>query len=239
MTDQPQLEEQRPTPRRRPAAIAWRIAAVAVIVVAMVAVTHFLRSPLRPESAGPGAALWGSSGSPTDELFAKPAPGEQDAKADEHRKMATADLRRMMAGILMHAADNEDPQTDPLNMDREARRRFLADRFQLPFDYPRSAVAPDLPPKGGEVLMVFDSPSGDGSRMVLVRVKVSISRAMSDLHKQYADAGWKPAGPLDPQAQTDRGWLMRFSRDRRDRMVYARPRQIGDETLLAIYESPR
>ena len=239
MTDQPQLEGQRPTPRRRPAALAWRIAAIAVIVVAMIAVTHFLRSPLRPESAGPAATQWGSAGSPSDELFANPAPGEQAANAQEQRKLATSSLRRLMAGILMHAADNEDAQADPLNLDREARQRFLADRFQLPFGYPRSAVAPDLPPKGGEVLMVFDNPSGDGSRMVLVRVKVTISRAMADIYKQYADAGWKPAGPLDPQAQTDRGWLIRFSRDRRDRVVYARPRQVGDETLLAIYESPR
>ena len=239
MTDEPQLEGQRPAPRRRPAALVWRIVAIAAIVVAMVALTHFLRSPMGPAGGGPGAPGQGSAGSPSDELFAKATPGEQAAKIEEHRNVAAGDLRRLMAGILMHAADNEDPQTDPLNQDREARRRFLAERFKLPSDYPRGEAPPDLPPKGGEVLVVFANPSGDGSRMVLVRVRTTISRAMSDLYKQYADAGWKAAGPLDPQAQTDRGWLMRFSRDRRDRVVYARPRQVGDETLLAIYESPR
>jgi len=85
---------------------------------------------------------------------------------------------------------------------------------------------------------VFDNPEGDGSRMVLMRFQGDVSRALGAIHKHYTAGGWTAAEQPQPQAQTDRGWLMRFSKDRRVRVVYARPRQAGDETLVAVYDSP-
>jgi len=96
-----------------------------------------------------------------------------------------------------------------------------------------------LLPDGAGVLAVFENPEGNGARMVLARLPGDIHVALSSLEKHYEAQGWTMVEAPDPRAQTDEGWLVRFSRQGRERIVYARPRRSGDETLVAVYDAPR
>ncbi|MCX5676560.1 MAG: hypothetical protein NTX87_16285 [Planctomycetota bacterium] len=215
--------------------LLWRILAVAVILAAMLAVAHYLRHPAR---FGGAEGRAGADAAKGEDPFS-PVPGaEGAARAEEGRKQALADLRAHMAGIVMHAADEEGPYNDPANQDAESRRQFLAGVFGLPADYPRNKVPEDLAPKDARVLAVFENPEGNGARMAILRVPGDIHQALSAVHNQYVAAGWKAPEQADPSAQTDQGWLMRFTKGRSERIVYARPRQSGGETLVAVYDEP-
>jgi len=87
--------------------------------------------------------------------------------------------------------------------------------------------------------MVFDDPAGEGQRITLMRVPGDIDQALSAIHNHYKAAGYQVAEPVRPSAQTDRGWLVRFTKGHRERLVYARPRDSGKETLIAVYDEPR
>lgn len=231
-------ETPRPEARRRPLTLLWRVAAIAVVVAATVFIAQFLANPEGVEPGAPPGTLPGAG--PGANTGDSPGPGgaaTRDVAAERQR--VTNDLRQKMAGLIMAAADPEDgaDPDDPKQKDAAARRRAIADRFGLPFDYPRSQAPAGLAPKEAEVIVVFESPQGDDARMVLVRMRKPIADALADIHRQYAADGWKTMEPLDPKAQTDRGWLVRFTRKGQDRIVYAQPRQSADETLVAIYDA--
>ncbi len=229
-------ETANPPPQRRrlgPLAVLWRAAAIALVVIVMVAVAHYLRNPARFQAEAEVAAS-----------LAAVAPGERPgerpvgppAAAAPGSTEATAGLRRVMAGLLMSASDEDGEYDDVRNKDPEERRRFIARTFGLPQGYPGSAAPADLTPTGAEVLMVFQDPMSPNVRMVLVRIRKGIDAALEDFCKLYAASGWEIREPVDPKAQTDRGWLVRFTRRDQHRIVYARARQSGEETLAAIYD---
>jgi hypothetical protein len=226
-------EPANPPPERRrlgPVAVLWRAAAIALVVIVMVAVAHYLRSPARFQAEAEMAA---SAGVPGERPAVPPAGPSAAAPGSTE---ATAGLRRIMAGLLMSASDEDGEYDDVRNKDPEERRRFIARTFGLPQGYPGSAAPADLTPTGAEVLMVFEDPMSPNVRMVLVRIRKGVDAALEDFCKLYAAAGWEIREPVDPKAQTDRGWLVRFTRRDQHRIVYARARQSGEETLAAIYD---
>jgi hypothetical protein len=218
---------------RKPAWIG-RLAAIVVILAVMVAIAHFLGGAVS-RSSHPGAAGPGGE----QQSFITPAPQPLPATSPE-RTQAQDALRQMM-GVLMNASDNAtDGQgefKDPLNQDPKARRDFLSSFLGVPHDFPRSGVPEGLVPPQAEILMAANMP--DGQRMTLIRMKVDINEAMSAIQKYYAGQGWTAPDPLVPERQPDQGWLVRFTRGGQERVVYARPRQVADQTLLAIYEPSR
>ena len=229
-------ETANPPPQRRrpgPVAVLWRAAAIALVVIVMVAVAHYLRSPARFQAEAEMAA---SPAVPPAPGVPGGRPAGPSAAAAPGSAEATAGLRRIMAGLLMSASDEDGEYDDVRNKDPEERRRFIARTFGLPQGYPGSAAPADLTPTGAEVLMVFDDPMSPNVRMVLVRIRKGVDAALEDFCKLYAAAGWEIGQPVDPKAQTDRGWLVRFTRRGQHRIVYARARQSGEETLAAIYD---
>lgn len=234
----PPPEPPAPGPPPRGRSWAWRVLAVAVIFAATVAVAHYLRNVPRGKGPSPFGGQQDAAPAGTD-AFAPVSEAEAAARDEEGRRLALADLRARMAGVLMHAADEDGPYADPGNQDPQSRRRFLADLFGVPYDYPQGQVSADLAPKDAKVIVVMDSPQGTGSRMAIMRVPGDIHVALSAVHNHYVAAGWKAPDRLDPSAQTDQGWLVRFTKGRSERIVYARPRAAGDETLVAVYDEPR
>jgi hypothetical protein len=229
---QPSPSESPETRRRRRAAIAWRLAAVALVVLAMVAAAHFLRTPAGfqggewPDNAWHPAANAG--GGPDVAPPKDTEPGDR-----------TNDLRKLMAGLIISAIEDDGDYQDPRNATPDARRKFVAKHFGgLPPDYPRSAAPPDAAPKDAVIMAVVPNPGAPGARMVLVRIRKEIPQVLADFQKLYVTAGWVCDGPPDPKAQPDEGWLMRFSKGNRERVIYARPRRLVGETLVAIYDSP-
>jgi hypothetical protein len=229
----PQAEPMPREVRPQRLSVLWRVLAIAAILAAMVAVAHFLQSPARFEAGGKGLPA------AAPDAFSATPPAPEVPSGSEARKEAMTDLRKVMAGILMDAAQEQGPYQDPRNQTPEARRRFLADRFALPFDYPRSQVPPGLLPDGARLLVAFENPEGNGARMALARLPGDIHVALATVQKHYKAQGWTMAEPPEPRAQTDEGWLVRFARQGRERIVYAQPRRSGDETLVAIYDAPR
>lgn len=230
---QPEARAQAPGRRLSRWAVAGRVAAIALVIVVMVAAGHYLRDPgaFEGDAADAGAAPARRGPAPAVAPAADdPAP--PPATAEE----ATAALRRIMAGLIMSASDGAEGFEDPLNQDADARRRFLAERFRLPTDYPRGGAPSELAPAEAEVLVVFQDPSAPNVRMVLVRIRKGVSAALEDFGRLYAAQGWAISEPLDPKAQTDQGWLVQFTRRDQRRLVYARARQSGEETLAAIYD---
>jgi len=211
----------------------WRIAAIALIFAAMLGLAHFLKNPSRLGGNADATAAAKAGEDPFAPVLDKPAPHPDD------RGKKMQDLRKVMGGVVMAAADEEGPYNDPANQDPEERRRFLAGVFGLPFEYPKSEVLPDLVPKNASVLMVFEDPAGRGRRVVLMSVPGTIDEALAVIHNQYKAAGYQTPEALDPSAQTDQGWLVRFTKGNRDRVVYARPRNSGKETLVAVYDESR
>ena len=143
-----------------------------------------------------------------------------------------------MAGILMNAADEDAPYKDPQNKNPDERRRLLADFFGLPYRDLESPAPSDMVPPESEVLAVFDNPEGHGERMVLLRVRLALEPAMSAVYAKYAAGGWTANDSMLPERQTDEGWMVRFTKQGRERIVYARPRHTADETLVAVYDTP-
>ena len=234
--EQPKTPEERETGKERPwTALVWRVLAVAVIVAVTLLVAHVLSRP-------GGWARTGSEGSlPTGEteraLFESlPRVGSEEVPEKEWTS-AKRDLAQVMAGILMAAAEDEEGDyEDPGNQTPQDRRQFLAERFGLPADYPRSELGPGVVPEGAEVLAVFDNPQTEGTRMILVRVRLNLEEALAAFHKLYASEGWTLREPVDPKGQTERGWLVWFLRQGRHRILYAEPCQGAEETLAAVCE---
>jgi hypothetical protein len=216
------------SPRKTPSWIG-RVLAIVIILAATVAIAHFLGTP--PSQEGGPSAGGAASGAARPKM---PSSGETPAHAAQRAN--AQDALRQMVGILMNAADQPGPYQDPLNQDPVERRKFLADRFGVPHEYPRSGVPEDLVPPQAEVLLVLNLP--EDQRMTLVRIKDEIGPALSQIYNQYAGQGWKTPDPLVPERQTDEGWLVRFTRGGEERIVYARPRKIAGETLVAIFDAP-
>jgi hypothetical protein len=218
--------------RRRPLVIAWRIAAIALVVVLVIAAAHFLKNPGRfHSSAGADdSASWPRAERPVE-------PGITDRKVDS-REEVNLDLRRSLANLLESVTTyDEGDYKDPRNQTAEDRRRFIEDRFLLPHGQPKTAAPGDVVPEGAQVLIVFPAPGDRDARMVVARVRKDFPATLAEFHKLYVTSGWKSEGPPDPKAQTDQGWLMRFTKKSQERVVYARPRRTADETLVAVYDS--
>lgn len=224
--------------RRTPGAIAWRVAAIAVVVLVTVALAHFLREPARLWSSGGGASDAGFEAWPS-EVEPSGGPPRPDAVPTSQRE-AQDDLRQVMAGLVMSALGDDDDPDDPRNQDDEAKRQFIADQFGLPHDYPRSKAPADLMPDEAQVLMVFEDPERASRRMVLVRLLKDIDGALAAFCRHYEAQKWDMQKMNDPQQasrdQPDRGWLVRFTKGKRERIVYARARHNGKETLVAVYD---
>jgi hypothetical protein len=200
-----------------------------------------LRNPAGPgggevEISDPRAP--GAQWPPEVELSGDAPPPDEVPTGEQE---ATDSLRQMMAGILMAALGDED---DPDGADDgpSAAQQRVADLFALPYDYPRSAAPADLVPRQARVLMVFDNPDRLRSRMALVRMPGNIDVALEAFYKHYEAIGWKgedlrrPGPEAYGESQPDRGWLVVFRQGRRERIVYARPRTGGEETLVAVYD---
>ncbi|MGB2754712.1 MAG: hypothetical protein WBD75_05685 [Phycisphaerae bacterium] len=242
---QPQTPEARETGKdRRWTTLVWRVLAVAVIVAAAVLVAHVLSRPGGWTRTGGEGGLPVATGDSTrragetEEAPFTPLPriGPSEVPQQEWTA-AKRDLAQVMAGILMAAAEDEEGDYEvPENQTPQDRREFLAERFGLPADYPRSDLGPGVVPEGAEVLAVFDNPETEGTRMILVRVRLNLEEALAAFHKLYASEGWALREPIDPKAQTERGWLVWFIRQGRHRILYAEPREGAEETLAAVCE---
>jgi len=211
----------------------WRIAAIALIFAAMLGLAHFLKNPSRLGGNADATAAAKAGEDPFAPVLDKTAPHPDD------RREKMQDLRKIMGGVVMAAADEDGPYNDPANQDPEERRRFLAGVFGLPFEYPKSEVLPDLVPASASVLMVFEDPARQGRRIVMMSVPGTIDEALAAIHNQYKAAGYQTPGAPDPVAAATQGRLMRFTKGNRDRVVYARPRNSGKETLVAVYDESR
>jgi len=216
------------------ATLVWRVLAVAVIVAATLLVARVLSRPGGWTRTGGEGGL--PAGETSESLFTSlPRIGPSEVPQQEWTA-AKRDLSQVMAGILMAAAEEEGDYEDPGNQTPQDRRQFLAERFGLPAQYPRSDLEPGVVPKGAEVLAVFDNPQTEGTRMILVRVRLNLEETLAAFHKLYASEGWVPREPIDPKAQTERGWLVWFIRQGRHRILYAEPREGTEETLAAVCE---
>jgi hypothetical protein len=215
------------SPRKTPSWIG-RVLAIVIILAATVAIAHFLGTPLSQEGGPP-------AGGTTVTAHPK-MPSTEETPAQAARRNNAQDALRQMVGLLMSAADQEGPYKDPLNQDPAERRKFLADRFGVPFEFPRNGVPADLLPPQAEVLLTLLI--AEGQRMTLVRIKDEIGPTLSRFYKQYDSQGWKTPDPLVPERQSNEGWLVRFTRGGEERIVYARPRKIAGETLVAIFDAP-
>ncbi|MEA3366620.1 MAG: hypothetical protein U9R68_00740 [Planctomycetota bacterium] len=243
-TQSAQPSEQQRAGRRRPLSIGLRVALIAVVVLAMVLLAHVLRHPAgfggeNVEGSGQAAS---AQGWPPEVDFsgAPPPPDEEPTTAEE----ADDNLRHLMAGLIM-AALGEGDEGDARDTEPTDQQRRIADLFALPYDYPQSQAPADLMPEEAKVLMVFDNPVRRGCRMVLVRMPKSMDAALEAFHRHYELLGWECERLESPRAnrgaQPDRGWLVHFRKVRdgrmvRQRVVYARARSGGDETLVAIYD---
>jgi len=229
--------------RRRPLAIALRVVLIAVVVLAMILLAHVLRHPsgLGGEEAGARRAGADPAWPPEIERSGAPPPPDETPTT---RREADDDLRHVMVGLIMAALGEGDEGATRDPEPTDAQRR-IADLFALPYDYPRSEAPADLVPGEARVLIVFDNPMRPGCRMVLVRMPESIDAALEAFHRHYESLGWE-CEPLrnpraDRDAQPDRGWLVNFRQVRqgrtvRERVIYARARAEGGETLVAIYD---
>jgi len=227
----PKTESPPSEPRRSRSSYVWRVLAIVAVLAVMAAMAHFLRGPGRsPEAAGTAADPWTGLVDPPRKP-PEPDPTSPAAKAQ------AAGLRAQMAGILGNLAAEEGPYEEPANQTPEGRRDAIEKMFPLGPGNPPSAVPADLPTPGSEVIVVFPSPDNPAVSMIFLRIRKEVSEAMSDFQQQYTRAGWKLVEPVRPEAQKDSGWLMRFSQPGRERIVYARQRQSGKETLAAVYDS--
>jgi len=217
--------------RRRPHAIAWRIVAIALVVVLAIAAAHFLKNPARFHSsagADDGAA-WPRSAHPV-------YPGITDRKVESPEEV-TEDLRALLGKLVRDIVKYDDGDyKDPKNQTPEDRQQFLENVFGLPHG-PGSAAPADVAPKDAQVIIVFTPPVERDARMVLVRVRKDVQETLAEFNKLYVTSGWKSEGPPDPKAQADQGWLMRFSKKNQERLIFAQPRREANETLVAVYDS--
>jgi hypothetical protein len=224
------------TKRRRRLALAWRLAVTLLILVGAVVVAGFLGHPGRLASQ--------------DDAFPEtravpPAQAKvpEPLTPDRKRRMESEAVRHLLGGVLMRATEESDADhADPLNQDPAARRQFLADRFGLPFHYPRSALEEGVVPAGADVLMVFQHPENPKARMVMVRVRMGVEDALSAFQSAYTKDRWTVGDPEQNTeegggaARTDRGWLLRCRRGAEKRFVYFEERLSREETLAIVFD---
>ena len=233
-----------PDKRRKGRSRVWRVAAVVVVILVTLALAHYLRCPSGVWDGDEGGGdltvgQWPPEVEPSGRTARPGDPPKPDARPTTNEE-ATDDLRQVMAGLVMAAIGDGADTDDPRNQDAESKRRFIADAFGLPYDYPRNKAPADLMPQEAQVLMVFENPERAGCRMVLVRMRKDVGAALEAFCKLYDRKGWRwdeLANPRkDRDSQPDRGWLVRFRKGKRERIVYARARAGGEETLVAIYD---
>ena len=235
---------QPPDKRRKRRSRVWRVAAIIVVILVTLALAHYLRHPAGVWDGDEGGGnltfgQWPPEVEPSGRTARPGGPPKPDARPTTDEE-ATDDLRQVMAGLVMAAIGDGADTDEPNNTDAEAKRRFIADAFGLPYDYPRNKAPADLMPQDAQVLMVFENPEHAGCRMVLVRMRKDVGAALEAFCKAYDQKGWQwneLANPRkDRDSQPDPGWLVRFHKGKRERIVYARARAGGEETLVAIYD---
>jgi hypothetical protein len=227
--------------RRAWSSYLWRFLAAAALVVLFIVLARVIIHRGGGEE-GPPLAPGDAEYFPPETRMAPTGDAERDPASGRSRDT----MRRLLAGILMAAAEEEGEFEHPGNQTPEERRQFLAERFDLPHAYPESAVPSEMVPEGGQVLAVFDHPARGDTRMVLVRIREPLSEALSRFYEQYAaDEGWvretetpepAPASAAGRRGE-DGGWLVAFRRGQHYRFVFARERRTEDETLAAIYDT--
>jgi len=223
--------------RRRRLALAWRLAVTLLILVGAVVVAGFLGHPGRFASQGDGFPE-------TRAVLPAQAKMPEPLTPGEKRRMEGEVVRHLLGGVLMRATEESDADhADPLNQDPAARRQFLADRFGLPFSYPRGTLEEGVVPAGGDVLMVFQHPENPKARMVMVRMRMRVEDALSAFQSAYTKDRWKVGDPEENAqeggqgaARTDRGWLLRCRRDAENRFVYLEERLPREETLAIVFD---
>ena len=222
--------------------MAWRVVLIVAVILTMVFLADLLRQPggldsTPDDAAGAPDLTWPPEVVPSGN---PPAPDPVPTT----RREVTDELRQAMAGLMMAAlGEGEgDPAREP---DPNEAQRRVADLFALPYDYPQSEAPPGLLPDGAKVLVAFENPMQRGCRMLLARMPGSVDVVLEAFHRHYDSLGWQHEPLKSPQddrgAQPDRGWLVEFHQVRegrvvRRRLVYARPRAAGDETLVAVYD---
>ncbi len=219
-------------PRRRFAWV-WRILAILVILGGALVAADYFRS-----AGQTGAQAGRAAGAGDNTAFSPTLPPTGGVPGDVPGRAASEADLRLLAGFLMNAADQDAAYNDPKIKDPKERQRILSDFFKLPFKNPQSEAPEDMVPPQAQVLAVFDSPEEHGARMVLLRMKVGVEQAISEIRAKYAAAGWTTPDPLMAGRQTDEGWMVRFTQKGRERIIYARPRPTADETLVAVYDAP-
>jgi hypothetical protein len=234
-------DTQNSPPAKPPSRLAWLWKTLAIVVIlggALVAADFFRTAGHDRDSEPGGAAASGTA------YRALPSPGKETPGDVPGRANTEASLRRIMAGLVLGAIDDDSPFKNPANKDPEEREKTVADFLKLPFNDLHENAPPDVAPPGAQVLASFANPGGEGETMVLLRIKDKVVPAISTLYAMYTAAGWKAPELQGAQAsmlaarQTDQGWLIRFVQPGRERVVYARQRSEADETLIAVYDSP-
>lgn len=224
--------------RPRPLTVAVRVVLIGVIILALVGLAHLLRNPAgfgSEEVTASSASLPQGQWPPEVDYSGGPPPPDRRPTS---RQEADDGLRHIMSGLVeafTGAGDETEADLTP-----EQRRQRVADVFALPYGYPSTEAPAELMPPDAKVVMTFDNPSRPGCRMVLVRVPGDVDEALTKFHRHYASLKWEGEALRSPRRhpddQPDRGWLVHFRKGNRERIVYARPRSAGDETLVAIYD---
>jgi len=233
-----------PQAPRRGIDFVWRVMATLVIVAAAIVAAQFLGNPNRLAPPEKSVAAKASASVPGQEAEAAP---EAPMTPEQKGRSLQDSLRQTFEGLLVRMAGEHTPaddQEDPGRMKPEERRRFLAERFHLPYDYPHSEVTPGLLPPGVEAMMVFEHPEAKATRMVLVRAPMKLEKAMQAFQTFYVKAGWEASAPEankrtdGPPSTMDNGWMIRYARGKQVRFVFLRPRGEREETLGVVYDSP-
>ena len=227
-----------PARRPRPLVVVLRVVLIGVIILAMLGLAHLLRHPAGfggERVTVSGAAAPDGSWPPEVDFSGDPPPPDPHPTT---RQEADDGLRHIITGLMdafTGAGDDTDAEATP-----EARRQRVADAFALPYGYPSTEAPAGLMPREARVLMTFDNPARPGCRMVLARVPGDIEAALELFYRHYKAMNWEGDSLRSPRThrtdQPDRGWMVHFRKGRRERIVYARPRSTGDETLVAIYD---
>jgi len=220
-----------PPKRRDRWAMFWRLATTLVVLAGAVVVAGLLANPRRFAAQ--------------DQNFPEATPPSEATRTplspDERRRHEGLTLRHLMGGLLMQATEGAAGEyDDPRNQDPAARRRFLAEQFDLPADYPGAALPPDTVPPDAEVLMIFPGAQDPKTRMALVRLPMGVEGAVAAFQAVYGKDGWQTVG--DPEASDgrggpgDRGWLLRYRRSGVSRFVFVQERPSRKETLAIVFD---
>jgi hypothetical protein len=243
MTQDAPNSPSQPKTTRLPSRLSWVWKVLAIIVVlggALVAADFF-------HSVGGGHGQGRDGKKPSGGLVVPPPDPDELPPGDvPGRAAGEANLRRIMADLVLNAVDEDTPFRDPANKDPEERQKTVADFLRLPYKDLGQKAPADLVPPSGRVIASFENPGGGGEKMVLVRMNGKVGAAISAFYTMYTAAGWKAPDLEGARAQmlagrqTDEGWLIRFARPGgQERIIYARERSAVEETLVAVYDSSR